>query len=68
MPEFDPESKKLNCMRMKVLQQQKLTLVQAAEHDVQWMHQRLDHESSKFSATRVHRDETVPSGLIVTPD
>ena len=51
-------------MRMKVLQQSRLTLLNAADDDVRWMQERLDNESSRF-ATRVQLDESLPNSLLV---
>jgi hypothetical protein len=63
-PEFHCTTGTFEQMRMKVLQQSRLTLLNAADDDVRWMQERLDNESSRF-ATRVELDESLPSSLLV---
>ena len=63
-PEFHCATGTFEQMRMKVLQQSRLTLLNAADDDVRWMQERLDNESSRF-ATRVQLDESLPSSLLV---
>ena len=63
-PEFHCTTGTFEQMRMKVLQQSRLTLLNAADDDVRWMQERLDNESSRF-ATRVQLDESLPGSLLV---